>query len=150
MKLPLSRNILRIPWGVDWSLFIVPLVLSVLGIVIIFSVTYTTNPTLMISQIIFVVLGFTVAILLSLVDYRSLKGISFFLYLAVTILLLAVLFFGHRTFGASRWLNLGVFQLQPSEIAKLVVLIFLSKFLADAEKFDFKKILAMFAIVGIP
>ena len=63
----------KIPYGVDWSFYIIPLLLTILGIVIIFSVTYQTNPGLTISQIIYVLIGFALAIFLTFLDYRVLS-----------------------------------------------------------------------------
>lgn len=141
---------LKIPFGIDWLLYLIPLVLTILGIVIIFSVTYQTNQTVMISQIIYVVISFAVAIFLTFLDYRVLRGVSFFLYLIVITLLILVLIIGDRTFGAARWINLGVFQLQPSEIAKLVILLFLARFFAEKEEFKTLDFFLLLGIVGLP
>lgn len=141
---------LKIPFGIDWSLYLVPLILAILGIVIIFSVTYTTKSTLVISQIIYLVLGAGVAIFLTFLDYRILRGVSFFLYLIILALLILVLIFGSRTFGANRWINLGVFQLQPSEIGKLIILLFLARMFAETEEFRLREILLILAIVALP
>ena len=141
---------LKIPFGIDWSLYLVPLILSIVGIVIIFSVIYTTKPTLVISQIIYLILGVGVAIFLTFLDYRILRGVSFFLYLAVLALLIIVLLFGSRTFGSNRWIDLGFFQLQPSEIGKLIILLFLARVFTETEEFKTKEILLILAIVGLP
>jgi len=141
---------LKIPFGIDWSLYLVPLILAILGIVIIFSVTYTTKPTLVYSQIVYLILGFGVAIFLTLLDYRILRGVSFFLYLVILALLVIVLIFGSRTLGANRWLDFGFFQLQPSEIGKLIVLLFLARVFSEREAMHFREILLILAIVGVP
>ncbi|MBM2821069.1 MAG: rod shape-determining protein RodA, rod shape determining protein RodA [Candidatus Berkelbacteria bacterium] len=146
MKLPK----LKVPFGIDWSLYLIPLILSIFGILIIFSITYTSDPTVVISQIIYLILGFAVAIFLSFLDYRSLRGFSFFLYLAVLALLVFVMFFGDKTMGASRWIDLGVFRLQPSEIGKFIILLFLAKTFTETDEFRFKEILTVLTIVGIP
>jgi len=141
---------IKLPYGIDWSLYLVPLLLSILGVVIIFSVTFQSNPTLMISQIIYVVFGFGVAIFLSFLDYRVLRGLSFFLYLIFLGLLILVLIFGSRTFGANRWIDFGVFQLQPSEIGKLIILLFLSRFFTEKVEFKISDLFLLLLIVGVP
>lgn len=147
MKLPKFR----FAWGIDWTLFIAPLLLSIFGVVIIFSVTYSTNPYLMISQIIFIILGLVGAIFLTFFDYRNLRSFSLFLYLIVIALLVLVLFVGNQAFGASRWIDFKFFQLQPSEIGKLVIILMLSRIFAENhENFSFKHLLLVFAIVGLP
>lgn len=141
---------LKIPFGIDWSLYLVPLLLAILGIVIIFSVTYQTNPTLMISQIVYIVVSLGVAIFLTFLDYRVLRGFSFFLYLILIGLLILVLIFGNRAFGASRWIDFGFFQLQPSEIGKLIILLFLARFFAEKEEFKITDFFLLLGIVGLP
>lgn len=146
MKLPKFR----LSWGIDWTLYLVPMLLAFWGMVMIFSVSYSTAPALMISQIIFIVLGLGLAIFLTFLDYRNLKGFSFFLYIIVIILLILVLIFGSRRFGSVRWLDFGIFQLQPSEIGKLIVLLFLARVLTEKEKHGTREIILALVIVGLP
>lgn len=146
MKLPRFR----LPFGIDWSLYIVPLILSIFGIAVIYSITYGTNSHLALDQIVYVILGIGAAIGLTLVDYRTLKGLYLILYFIGIGLLILVLFVGTKTFGATRWINLIVFQLQPSEIFKLIIVIILAKFFSDWQEFDWKKILFILALVALP
>lgn len=142
---------IRLPFGIDWTLFIVPLLLAIFGVVIIFSVTYSTKPLLMISQIIYILVGFAIAIFLTILDYRNFRNFSIVLYAVLLILLVLVLFFGDRTFGASRWIDLKIFQLQPSEIGKLIIVLFLARIFAENHKdFNFRHFLYAFAIVLVP
>lgn len=140
----------RLPLGIDWTLYAVPLLLAVFGVVIIYSVTYSTNPYLMFSQIAFVILGFIVAVALTFFDYRNLRGLSFILYLIIIALLVLVLFFGNRTFGAARWIDLKIFQLQPSEIGKLIVILFLARIFSERKQFRFRDVFLCLAIVLLP
>jgi rod shape determining protein RodA len=143
-------RLFKIPYGIDWSLYILPIILSVMGIAIIFSITYGTTVSLAISQGVYLILGIAIAIGLTILDYRTLKGLYLILYIIGIALLVTVLFIGTKTYGASRWINLYVFQLQPSEIFKLIILITLSKLFADWENFDLKKILLSIILVLIP
>ncbi len=140
----------RLPWGFDWALFLLPLFLGFWGVVFIFSVTYSTNPSLMFDQIIFISIGTAAMIALTIIDYRNLRGMSWILYGLLLALLVVVLVFGNRTFGASRWIDLKVFQLQPSEIGKLIIMIFLAKFFAETEEFDWKRILLIGFLAALP
>lgn len=146
MKLPR----IKLPWGIDWSLFILPTLLSFLGIVFIFSVTYSQKPLLMISQIIYFIIGLVIALLLAFFDYRNLRGLAPILYGILIVLLIAVLFLGSHAFGAARWIDLKIFQLQPSEIGKVIILLFLARIFAETKDFDFKKILLIVGIVLVP
>jgi len=75
-------------------------------------------------QLWWIVVGAGGYILFSLLDYRSFfcRSAMIMGYLLALILLVAVLFFGLKVFGATRWLNIFGFRLQPSEPAKLMVI----------------------------
>lgn len=84
-------------------------------------------------QIIGAVLGFFMLILFSFVDYHILKKFKWILYV-FTIILLALVFIpglGVESYGAKRWLNLLGFSIQPSEIAKFTLVLFLAAYLCD-------------------
>ncbi|HWD91171.1 MAG TPA: FtsW/RodA/SpoVE family cell cycle protein [Verrucomicrobiae bacterium] len=83
-------------------------------------------------QIIWYGLGAVGAVVLCLMDYRSLARWSFVVYWLTIVLLMAVLIpgIGSVRFGARRWFDLHVFQLQPSEFAKLALILALAHFLS--------------------
>ncbi|MBI5773257.1 MAG: rod shape-determining protein RodA [Verrucomicrobia bacterium] len=85
-----------------------------------------------IKQIVWYLLGGSAAVLLCLVDYRSLARWSLVAYWANVLVLAAVLVpgIGSMRFGARRWIDLGVFQLQPSEFAKLSFILVMAHFLS--------------------
>ncbi|MFA6492972.1 MAG: rod shape-determining protein RodA [Patescibacteria group bacterium] len=147
----MSSRKFRLPWGIDWALFAAPLLLSIFGIVIIFSVTYSTRPFFFFYQIAYAALGFIGAILLTFFDYRNLRNFSLFLYLILIILLVLVLLFGDKTFGAARWIDLKIFQLQPSEIGKLIIVLILARIFAENHQdFKLRHILLAFGVVILP
>ena len=75
-------------------------------------------------QLLWIAAGTAAYILFSLLDYRSFfcRSAMILGYILALILLLVVLFFGLKVFGATRWLNVFGFRLQPSEPAKLMVI----------------------------
>jgi cell division protein FtsW len=77
-------------------------------------------------QLIWAALGVGFFVLFAQVDYRRLRGVSYLLVLAVMGLLVAVLVPGLGTVagGSSRWLALGPLSFQPSEVAKLALILF--------------------------
>ncbi len=105
--------------------------LSALGVVMVY--TATRNALLaagadphsyLIHQAIFVVLGVGVMVAVALFDYRQLEGVSTVMYAGMLLALLAVLSpIGSHALGSQRWFSLGIFQLQPSEFATLVLVI---------------------------
>ena len=83
------------------------------------------------NQIRFAIVGFAVVIVMTLIDYRLLGGISPWLYVGMIIMLIMVEFFGViGAGGAKRWLNIGI-RIQPSEIGKILMIITLSKYVAE-------------------
>jgi rod shape determining protein RodA len=82
-------------------------------------------------QLLFMVVFALVAIGLSLIDYRNYQTLAWVFYVAVILLLVFVALKGKRVMGARRWIALGPFNLQPSELAKLAVLLALARWLHD-------------------
>jgi rod shape determining protein RodA len=83
-------------------------------------------------QVIWYVMGLGAAVGLCFIDYRSLARWAFVVYWAAILLLVTVLIpgIGSIRFGARRWIDLGFFQFQPSEFAKLALILALAHFLS--------------------
>lgn len=104
---------------------IVPvLLLTILGVVVI----YSSSPFLALQQAIFAIAGLILYSFLRNVDFRALKGIVKPLFWITLFLLVIVFIIGTETRGAVRWIPLGVFNLQPSEFAKVVLILNLAAF----------------------
>lgn len=91
-------------------------------------------------QITYALIGFAVILVAASVDYRLWVSISRVLYVILAILLLIIFLIGTASFGAQRWLDIGLLIFQPSELAKIIMIIILADFFArnkDAVK-DFK------------
>jgi rod shape determining protein RodA len=103
-------------------------------------------------QFIWMSLAVFVFFVFLLVDYHFLVNISFIIYGIVIILLLAVLFFGGAKYGAKRWINIAGFTLQPSEVAKLGVILAVVKYMiGDMEdRHNFRYIVLTGAIIIFP
>lgn len=92
------------------------------------SVIYTSNPGLAIQQAIFAMLGLTLYFFVSKIDFRIFHTLVKPLYIIVLIFLIIVIILGIETRGSVRWISLGFFNLQPSELAKIAVILALSSF----------------------
>lgn len=138
---------------IDWLLYIVTLLLVVFGIVVIYSITYGQEATRNFTQyqIVFAILGFAFLIFFSFLDYRALKSIAFPLYGILLLLLLLLLFtpLGKTILGATRWLNLGFFQFQPSEIFKLASIIVLAK-VCDQKELSLRHLIFAISLILVP
>jgi len=120
----------RLYHHIDWALAAALFALCAIGLAQIYSAT--GGPTrIYITQIYGIVLGvIALAICLS-IDYRTLADKSHFIYIAVVVLLVYVLFFGAVRGGSRRWIDLGIVNLQPSELAKAAVALVLAKFFGE-------------------
>ena len=85
-------------------------------------------------QAAFAASGLALALLFTRIDYRVLGSISIGLYIASIAALAFVLVAGEVTHGSRRWIEIGGTPVQPSELAKLVVVITLAKYLADHQE----------------
>lgn len=123
----------RLSTHLDWPLLAAIAVLIVVGITMIYSATGGAGREYW-TQIYAVGLGVGAMIACLAVDYRSLVDKAQWFYLAMLLLLLGVLFFGAVRGGSRRWLDLGVFNLQPSEFMKAGVALVLAKLLGEARR----------------
>ncbi len=137
----------------DWWLLAIMLVLIAIGVAMIFS-TARTDPEIAnawLDQIVVALIGLLALTLVSLVDYTLLRYFATPAYLVTLILLVAVLFFGVDRLGARRWFDLGGFDFQPGEIAKLTLVIMLAKVIADREgRASYLSTLAMTLMLTLP
>jgi rod shape determining protein RodA len=137
----------------DWVLILATILLLGFGFAIIYSTTFSiAGGSETIQQIIFALIGISGLIVLARTDYRSLKKFSGVLYLLTVVMLVATKYFGTTKLGATRWLSLGFFQFQPSELAKVFMVIVMAKFFAEnVEQMHRPKIFAKSVIyIGIP
>jgi len=79
-------------------------------------------------QIIFAMIGFVVIFIASIIDYHLWASVSRPLYLITAIFLGALTIAGQALYGSARWFDTGVILIQPSEIAKIVVILVLAEF----------------------
>lgn len=106
--------------------------LTIFGVAMIRS-AIAGNPTLVeantvAKQMIFAAVGFVVMILTAIIDYRYWSAVSRFLYLLTAGILAVLYLFGAALFGSRRWFTLGPILIQPSEIAKIIVILILAHF----------------------
>jgi cell division protein FtsW len=121
----------------DRQLFGATLALCLIGAVMVFSASAMTareqfgnGYIFLIRQLIYITLGIAGMFWLTTVDYRKLRQPRvIFTGLAITLVMLVAVFFLDRSHATHRWVRFGPFSLQPSEMAKLVVVLYLAWFL---------------------
>lgn len=140
---------------IDKVLFSAVLLLVIIGLITIFSVSYSGDGANFLNfkkQVFFALAGFLAMFISASVDYRMLKNYSGVFYVVMTILLIAVLFVGNLTRGTTGWFDLGYFSLQPAEFAKIVMIVVLAKCLSEMGNYSriTKKILISGLYAGLP
>ncbi|HXG55835.1 MAG TPA: rod shape-determining protein RodA [Vicinamibacterales bacterium] len=128
----------RLYFHIDWALLTAILLIAGIGIAMIYSTTYVNLPDgtghggpQVRTQVYALILGMVALILCLVLDYRMLAEHSLFLYLGLAGLLVFVLFKGSTQFGAQRWIDVGPFNLQPSEFARLSLALILAMFFGE-------------------
>jgi len=122
----------------DWLILLSLLVIVAMGLVSLYSALHPqirAEPTdnAFVRQIVWLGCGLVVLFFALLFDYQQLKVVSPWIYFATLAFLVVVLIFGKEVNGAKRWLDLGFFHFQPSEIMKTVIVIQLATYLSRQE-----------------
>src|SRR5581483_6328880 len=144
------------PW-----LLLLALALVAYGLVLVHSATYLPaedgqfRPSAWaLRQGLYAALGLVALLVLAFTDYRWYHTLAYPAYAAAMVLLALLLVFGHgqEEYGAQRWLGVGVVALQPSEPAKLALILALSRFFADGGEGPptLRRLLASLALVLLP
>lgn len=141
--------------NIEWSILIIALILSIIGLVALFSATQETEHEDFYKQCIWLVISLVIMIIVMLIDYELLVKVSPFLYGFFIILLVAVLFTSPIN-GATSWFDIGFFSFQPGEFAKIFVILFLAYAIRKIQEKGKNNInrptrlLLLLAIVGLP
>lgn len=139
----------------DWVLFAAVVVLSAFGVAMIYSAAPTQGALLdefWVRQLLYVLGGIVLLLFFAVVDYRFWETWPRLPYLAALAMLGLVAASGQTQFSAQRWLNLGSLPVQPSEIAKILIVLSLAKYLGDRDPRHQRwyQIILALALIGIP
>ena len=114
----------------NFRLIIVLMALTSMGVLLVGS----ADPSLQKKQFLGMVLGLIVMVIVSLIDFSWILNFSWIMYGGNILLLLLVKVMGTDANGAQRWLSIGGFQFQPTELAKIILILFFAKFFMDHEE----------------
>jgi rod shape determining protein RodA len=128
----------RLFFHVDWLLLGAVLMLTGIGIAMIYSTTYVTPPSglghagpQVRTQIYALAIGVMALFICLLIDYRVFAEHSLMLFGGLVVLLVFVLVKGSTQMGAQRWIAIGPFNLQPSEFGRLTIALLLAMFFGE-------------------
>lgn len=133
---------------IHWPLFFATLGLVLIGTLFIYSAAQHDGGNYLSKHLMWIGVAFAVFMGAYFLGYRTFLSLSYIFYVAVIFLLLLVEVLGNKYFGAQRWLQLGPFVIQPSEFAKLVVVLVLANFLGSDYSFE-KSSRTVFSALGL-
>lgn len=94
----------------------------------------TARKDLMAKQIMGVIMGLIIMVIVSLIDYSWISNFQWIMYGGNIALLLIVRLFGDSANGAARWIDFGFIRFQPTELAKIIIILFFARFFMDHEE----------------
>ena len=146
----LDRRLLH---SFDWLWFLAILALAGAGVMTIWSTTSGVGMNSYFGrQMIYLCGSVIIFFVLLCFDYRLFSDYIVMIYISLMAVMTIVLFIGREVNGKRRWLDLGVFSVQPSELTKIVVIIALAKYYSglDSDNLKFKDLAIGAAIVFVP
>ncbi len=139
------------PWQhTDWLLFALPVGLTVFGGVMIRSTELNQGWTDWYQHWIVGAIGFVMALAIARVRYDNLMQSRWIIYGLTNLSLLIVIFLGTSALGAQRWITIGGFNVQPSEFAKLGIIVTLAAILSDRAASTLPVFVRTLAITAVP
>ena len=144
----------------DWAILALLGVILAIGLAFVHSASYRSGPmgegyytSSPVKQVQWIVLGGILFVGVLSVNYRHLVEHAYLLYLAGVGLLVFVLFFGVESdvIHAKRWIQVGPFRVQPSELMKILLILVLARYLMYKESHRrFGGLIGPFALAGVP
>ncbi|MBN2687838.1 MAG: rod shape-determining protein RodA [Deltaproteobacteria bacterium] len=146
----------RLLINVDWVLLALVVTIIGIGLVNLYSTGYnihTATKPLYMKQFTWALTGLALMIIAASVDYHFFIRYGYVIYGLSLLLLVWVTVQGHIAHGSQRWIYLGGFSIQPSELVKLTVIIALTKYIAEnkfGDKYHIHNLAVPFAVVALP
>lgn len=114
----------------DFRLVVALIILSSIGVLLVGS----AEASLQSRQLMGMLLGLVLMVVISLMDFSWVLNFSWLMYFLNILLLLAVRLFGNDTNGATRWISIAGFTFQPTELAKIIIIVFFARFFMEHEE----------------
>ena len=147
----------RLILNFDWTLLTLVLGICAVGVLNIYSAGHSfagakVNPFYM-KQLQWILIGLFCMSIAFCIDYRLISQYAYFLHGMAVFFLLFVFFYGYATHGSQRWISLGNFSFQPSELVKLTLILALAKYFDDhkiTEGYRLRELLIPSALLFVP
>ena len=132
----------------EWSILICTIILISIGLLALYSASKSSELGDLKKQVLWVIISIPVLIITTIVDYKIIAKLSIGLYILSIILLIAVLLTSAIN-GATSWFNIGTISIQPAELAKIAVVLFLANIMSKMSKEEINKPIKLAMILGI-
>ncbi len=139
--------------NINWVVCFILLLLATIGSIMLYSVSGGVFSSLVQSHLIKFIFSFFVFLIICFLAKNLVYAFSYYFYLFTTLLLILLIFFGLESAGSKRWLDFGLYTLQPSEIAKIGLVLSLSRYYNDFKHMknsSLLKILIPFLMIVVP
>lgn len=136
--------------ALDPLLLLTAIALTAFGILALYVAETDERQAYAMNQAMGAVVGVIGAIPLAIIDYRIWLRYLWYIYGAVIAMLLSVLFIGTVSGGSQRWIDIGAFQIQPSEFAKLLIVVALAGYLVEKPIQENKNFLKALGLLAVP
>ncbi len=140
----------------DWKMLLLVLLISAVGVLNIYSASASYNTAgipYALKQFYWIIIGLGLLLFTCSIDYHLLEDVSYWFYGILIVFLLLVLLVGKTSMGATRWLHLGFFTMQPSEPMKIVIIITFARFFSRHQPVSgmgFREVVLPMAILSVP
>jgi len=131
--LKFGSNILERLVYINYFLLLLLCIIFFIGLVLLYSAAGGSMEPWASKQLVRFIFSFLLFFIVSLISIRFWLGISYYIYFISLFLLISVNFIGNTGMGSQRWINFGIFNLQPSELIKFSIVLALAKYF-HAEK----------------
>ena len=132
------------------------MILVATGILNIYSASASyraTGMTFCVKQLYWMTSGLVLMVIICSIDYHIFEDLSYWFYGVVLLMLLLVMVVGRTSMGATRWLNLGIVNIQPSEPMKIVIIMTFARYFSGNRAIDgigFRQIIYPLLLLGAP
>jgi rod shape determining protein RodA len=146
----------RLLTNFDWALYGLVLLISLIGVVNIYSASASyqvAGAPFYLKQIYWICGGFLISLVVVSIDYHILEDVAYWIYGLLIALLMLVLIAGKSSMGATRWIHLGFFNIQPSEPMKIVIIAVFARYFSSRTQFGGIGLAEMgipFLMLGVP
>jgi rod shape determining protein RodA len=147
----------RLLQNFDWILLLILVLIGTVSVLNLYSATFPLkemgSSQIFVKQIYWFLIGFAVLLIMTTFDYHLMETLAYPLYIFALILLILVLLLGDVRSGSQRWLSIGGMSFQPSELAKIAVVIVLAKFFDEhgqVNEYGLRELWQPFLLTAMP